>query len=103
LWQAVVKGGAELVLNGHRHLYERFTPMDAAGAADTATGAREIVVGTGGEDLEAFGAIKPTSQARAQSFGVLQLQLGPAGYTLRFVGLTGTVLDQGSGTCHGKP
>ena len=103
LWQAVVSGGAELVLNGHRHLYERFTTMDAAGAPDATTGAREIVVGTGGNDLEAFGAIKPTSEARVQAFGVLQLQLGPAGYAFRFVGIDGTVLDQGSGTCHAKP
>jgi len=100
LWQAVVNGGAELVINGHRHLYERFTTMDAAGTADAATGAREIVVGTGGEDLEAFGAIKPTSEARSQSFGVLQLQLGSAGYSFRFVNSSGTVLDHGSGTCH---
>jgi hypothetical protein len=103
LWEAVVKGGAELVLNGHRHHYERFTSMDAGGAADAATGVREIVVGTGGEDLETFGAIKPTSQARAQSFGVLELQLGSAGYTFRFVDLDGTVVDEGSGTCHGRP
>ena len=103
LWQAVVQGGAELVVNGHRHVYERFTTMDSVGAPDPVAGVREIVVGTGGEDLESFGAMKPTSEARAQTFGVLQLQLGSAGYTFRFVGINGTVLDQGSGTCHGKP
>lgn len=103
LWQAVIAGGADLVLNGHRHQYERFTTMDATGAPSPAAGAREIVVGTGGDDLEAFGAIKPTSEARVQAFGVLQLQLGQTGYTFRFVGIDGTVLDQGSGTCHAAP
>ena len=68
LWQAVVAGGADLVLNGHRHQYERFAAMGAAGTA-SATGAREIVVGTGGDDLEAFGAVKATSEARVQAFG----------------------------------
>ena len=102
LWQAVVAGGADVVLNGHRHQYERFTTMDAAGAPNAA-GTREIVVGTGGDDLEAFGAIKPTSEARVQAFGVLQLQLGPTGYTLRFVGTDGVVLDQADGTCHATP
>jgi hypothetical protein len=101
LWRAVVQGGADLVLNGHRHQYERFTTMDADGQPDPTAGVREIVVGTGGEDLESFGAINPTSEARAQSFGVLQLHLGTTGYTFRFVGINGTVLDQGSGTCHG--
>ncbi len=93
----------ELVLNGHRHLYERFATMNAAGGPDSVTGAREIVVGTGGDNMDAFGTLEPTSQARAVSFGVLQLQLGPSGYTFRFIGINGTVLDQGSGSCHGKP
>jgi hypothetical protein len=102
LWQAVVAGGADLVLNGHRHHYERFTTMGATGAP-SAGGARQIVVGTGGDDLEAFGAVKATSEARVQAFGVLQLQLTPTGYTFRFMGIDGMVLDQGSGTCHAEP
>jgi hypothetical protein len=103
LWQAAVAGGVDLVLNGHRHQYERFTTMDAAGAPTAAAGAREIVVGTGGDDLEAFGPVKPTSEARVLAFGVLELQLGSTGYTFRFVGIDGIVLDHGSGTCHATP
>ena len=100
LWRAVVEGGADLVLNGHRHHYERFAAMDAAGSSDPASGAREIVVGTGGNDIEPFGAVEPTSQVRVQAFGVLELTLSATGYAFRFVGIDGALLDQGDGSCH---
>jgi hypothetical protein len=99
LWQAAVAGGVDLILNGHRHLYERFAPADASGRPDS-SGAREIVVGTGGEDLEAFGAASPSSEVRLSAFGVLQLTLTPAAYTFRFVDISGHVGDQGGGSCH---
>ena len=43
--------GAELVLAGHDHHYERFAPQDGSGQADAAHGVREIIVGTGGAEL----------------------------------------------------
>ncbi|MFL5760314.1 MAG: metallophosphoesterase family protein, partial [Thermomicrobiales bacterium] len=48
MWQDLYDAGAEIVLSGHDHDYERFAPMDASGAADQANGIREFVVGTGG-------------------------------------------------------
>ena len=51
----VVAGGVDLVLNGHRHQYERFAAIGAGGSSNPARSAREIVVGTGGNDLEPFG------------------------------------------------
>ena len=38
LWALLYQHGAELVLSGHHHHYERFTRMDANGNADPATG-----------------------------------------------------------------
>jgi hypothetical protein len=101
LWTAAVAGGVDLVLNGHRHQYERFAPMDASGSVAPAGGTREIVVGTGGNDIEAFGASARGSEVRIGAFGVLELTLGAAGYSFRQLGIDGTVLDQGSGSCHG--
>jgi hypothetical protein len=100
LWSAVVAGGADLVLNGHRHHYERFAPMDAGGASDPARGAREIVVGTGGNDLEGFGPPAAGSEVRVASFGVLELRLSLTAYSFRLIGIDGSVLDQGNGSCH---
>src|SRR5204863_673578 len=55
LWQTLYDYGAELVLSGHDHDYERFAPQNASGQADPSFGVREIVVGTGGAALSGFG------------------------------------------------
>ena len=62
LWSALADAGAEMVLTGHDHLYERFDPQTAAGVAD-AQGIREFVVGTGGRSLYAFGTPHANSVA----------------------------------------
>ena len=54
LWDALYAAGADLVLDGHDHDYERFAPQDPDGRADAARGITEIVAGTGGAELEAF-------------------------------------------------
>src|SRR6266508_618024 len=85
LWKILYEAGAELVLNGHEHNYERFAPMNAAGEADPA-GLREIVVGTGGRNHYEFGTILPTSEVHDSStFGVLKLTLRATGYDWEFV------------------
>ena len=43
-WQVLYEHGAEIVLNGHEHLYERFEPMDPDGDPD-ATGRHPAVYG----------------------------------------------------------
>ncbi len=101
LWQILYAAGAELVINGHEHNYERFAPMNATGQADP-LGLREFVVGTGGRNHYSFGTILPNSQVHDDtSFGVLKLTLHPGSYDWQFVPATGnTFTDNGSGTCH---
>ncbi|MDP2675361.1 MAG: hypothetical protein Q8Q00_10695 [Dehalococcoidia bacterium] len=48
IWNDLYDYGADVVLAGHTHLYERFAPLDSAGQPDPAYGIREFVVGTGG-------------------------------------------------------
>lgn len=101
-WTDLYNAGAEIVLNGHDHDYERFAPQTAYGKADPNHGIREFVVGTGGKSLRPFHKIKPNSQLRSDTFGVLALTLKPGGYTWRFLPIKGsTFTDSGSGTCHG--
>ena len=47
-WDALNAAGADLVVNGHDHDYERFVPLDPAGQPDADRGIRQIVAGTGG-------------------------------------------------------
>jgi len=105
LWQALYDYGADLVIAGHEHLYERFAPQTPAGAADPAFGIRQITVGTGGRDHSKFGTPAPNSEVRnAFAFGVISLTLHPDSYDWRFVPVPGhTFTDQGTGLCHGAP
>jgi acid phosphatase type 7 len=102
LWTALYEAGAEVVLVGHEHNYERFAPLDPLGAVDPARGVREFVVGTGGRSHYGFGPPLPGSEARnSDSFGVLQLTLRPTGYTWRFLPAPGSSFqDSGTGSCH---
>src|ERR1700689_225505 len=51
-WQLLYKYGADLVLNGHDHLYARYRPLNPSGNYDPNKGIREFIVGTGGETLD---------------------------------------------------
>jgi len=104
LWQALYSAGAELVLNGHAHIYQRFGPQDPNGNADSRWGIREFVVGTGGKSLGDLGPTQPNLEFRDNTqFGVIQLALHPNGYDWTFVSDAGQVRDLGSGGCHGAP
>ena len=102
-WQALYDAGAEIVLSGHDHDYERFAPQDAAAVRNDATGIREFVTGTGGAALRpGFAAIVANSEVRqATNNGVLKLVLGAGTYEWEFIPIAGqTYTDRGSGTCH---
>jgi hypothetical protein len=102
LWQALHEAGAEVVLSGHDHVYERFAPQDAQGVLDNTRGIRQFVVGTGGSNHYRFETIRPNSEVRnADTFGVLALTLGTGGYQWRFVPEPGKEFtDAGTGECH---
>jgi acid phosphatase type 7 len=100
-WDALHDAGAELVLNGHEHDYERFEPQDPGGQADPVGGLTEIVAGTGGGALKPFERSAPNSLVRiADTYGVLELTLRSSSWSYRFLATDGRVLDQGDGTCH---
>ena len=102
LWDDLYAANADLVLNGHKHQYERFAPQTPTGAPDPASGIREIIVGTGGESsVTPTNLIAPNSEVRAATFGVLKLTLSPGAYSWKFIPMSGlTFTDSGSGTCH---
>jgi acid phosphatase type 7 len=101
LWQMLYEAGAELVINGHDHLYERFAEMDATGAP-VSPGLREIIVGTGGGSLYEFDTLLPSSEVRDPStFGVLKLTLHIDRYDWEFIPMAGkSFTDRGTTHCH---
>ncbi len=102
LWDALYEAGADVVINGHDHDYERFAPQAPTGSADAGAGIREFVVGTGGTGLRSFSTVRANSEVRRTGvFGVLKLELKPTSYSWRFVPVSGnTWTDTGSASCH---
>jgi len=103
LWDTLYHRGADIVINGHDHDYERFAAQDPEGHRDAQHGIREFVVGSGGKNSHRqMGAAKPNSEARNDdAFGVLKLTLHSKGYDWEFVPEAGkTFKDSGSDSCH---
>jgi len=104
LWQDLYNGGADVVLNGDSHWYERFQPLNASGASDPTYGVRQFIVGTGGAGLDTPGAKIATSQAlNATTHGVIRLTLHNGSYGWQFVPDEGTFTDSGTANCHAAP
>jgi hypothetical protein len=100
-WDDLYEFGAEIVLNGHEHVYERFAPQTPSAVADPARGIRQFTVGTGGAGLYSFSTPQPNSEVRNNtSLGVLKLTLATNSYAWQFIPATGSFTDSGSGTCH---
>ncbi len=101
-WRALYDYGAEIVLAGHDHNYQRYAPLTPGGQPDEVRGIREFVVGTGGTEIYALRP--PTSVTEAQSdtgFGVLKMTLHAGSYDWEFLPVSaGGFTDKGSGTCH---
>jgi acid phosphatase type 7 len=95
LWTTLSRGGADVVLAGHDHHYERFAPFE---------GIRAFVVGSGGRSHYPvlWRLSRPKSVALDDdTYGVLKLTLGAEGYDWRFVPVAGsTYSDSGSSSCH---
>jgi hypothetical protein len=103
-WRLLNSHGAELVLSGHDHDYERFAPQDADGHASP-SGMREFVVGTGGYSLYTRTSSQPNSEVwEGRTWGVLRLTLKSSSYNWEFVPVDGQVFrDSGSAPCVAPP
>jgi hypothetical protein len=110
IWNDLVTAGADVVLSGHNHVYERFEPLGTAHAgSDTYQsptpqpgGVRLFVVGTGGRNHVPFASPPLTGEVVRDddTYGVLALTLRPTSYTWRFVPEAGGLFsDAGSSEC----
>ena len=101
-WNALYAYGADVVVNAHAHVYERFAPQDVWGRPDPVRGIRQFTVGSGGANHDRFVRVARNSQARSGAFGVLELTLEARSYRWRFLTApSGRLRDAGSARCHG--
>jgi len=105
IWQALNDYGADVVISGHEHNYERFAPQTPDGALNPDYGLRQFIVGTGGESHYQEGPFLDNSEAAdGDTYGVMKFTLRPAGYDWEFIPEErGRFRDSGGGTCHGPP
>jgi hypothetical protein len=102
LFTALYNGGADVLLVGHQHIYERFRPQNPSGGA-AANGVRQFIVGTGGRSQTTPASPPPAGSEKQNSgtFGVLKLTLHPTSYDFQFVPEAGkTFTDTGTQACH---
>jgi acid phosphatase type 7 len=100
-WRALYEAGADVIVNGHDHSYERFAPQDPSGRADSARGIRQFVVGTGGAGVYDFKSVQPQSEVRqTRTYGVIKFTLHADRYEWEFVPAAGMPFsDKGSAEC----
>jgi hypothetical protein len=99
LWSLLRAHHADVVVNGHAHVYERFRKQNAAGVADSG-GIRQFTAGTGGKSEYGFGTPLANSQVRIVGSGVLRLQLQADGYAWGFYDVARSVRDSGTTACN---
>ena len=103
IWRDLYQAGAEVVLGGHNHDYERFLQQAPDRALDPSGGIQEIVVGTGGKShIQLVRQPANTVVQNADTYGVLRVVLRPLGWDWEFVPAPGGsgFTDAGSGNCH---
>jgi len=103
-WNLLYAAHADIILNGHDHIYERFGLQSPSAVADP-NGIREFIVGTGGSNYTSIATVAANSQVRNDTtFGVLRLTLHPGTYDWQFVPEAGeTFTDSGTTACHASP
>ncbi len=104
VWKLLAQDKVTLVLNGHDHDYQRWTPMDGNGNPSP-NGVTEVIAGTAGHGIQTF----VTSDSRMlvgfdstnSQFGVLRLALNSTSASFEFVNTSSVVKDSGTITCQG--
>ena len=86
---AAAGAGADLILVGHKHRYERWDNLKGLHI-------RQLVVGTGGRSS---GTPAGNADAGFKGYGVARLDLSASSYTWQFIDVGGTVRDSGSDGC----
>ncbi|HEY6156408.1 MAG TPA: metallophosphoesterase [Gemmatimonadales bacterium] len=110
-WDTLYAHGADVILSGHEHNYERFAPQTPDSVADPVNGIREFVAGIGGGGYDTLATTtRANSEVSTTEHGVLKLTLTPGFYHWEFIPTSGplgeldpstfTFTDSGTASCH---
>jgi Calcineurin-like phosphoesterase len=94
-WQLLLDHGADLVISGHTHRYERLSRMLRNGTVSS-NGMRQFIVGTGGVDNMPILTVHPHSEKQLITHGMFKLWLYQNHYEWQFLDMSGIVQDSGS-------
>ncbi|HEY5678141.1 MAG TPA: metallophosphoesterase, partial [Myxococcales bacterium] len=91
-WAALHAAHADVILQGHDHVYERYPALAANGVLDS-SGPISFVVGTGGRDNGGCHAATPSpAVCVGDTFGVLKLTLRPTSWEYDFTSVAHTAV-----------
>jgi len=92
LWQILYDNGADVILNGHDHRYERLARIGPNDNKDLTNGMRPIIAGTGGDPGTGTTATnEPNSEIKIfGTAGVLKMDLSDGYYSWAFIATDGT-------------
>jgi calcineurin-like phosphoesterase family protein len=101
VWKILYEKGADVVVNSHDHVYERFAPLNANGKPDPERGMRLFLVGTGGGGVYKLKKVAQYSEVQDNStYGVLKFTLNKGNYAWQFIPMAGQKFtDSGSAPC----
>jgi hypothetical protein len=97
-WQVLQEHGAEFVISGHAHRWERFRRKLHDGRVSN-DGIRQFVVGTGGVLVRGIVSQHPDSERVVTEKGVVRFDLYPDHYEWTFTNEWGAVRDRGTQSC----
>jgi hypothetical protein len=105
LWQVLYDAGADVIVQGHDHNYQRFAPLTPTGVPDPVNGIRSWVAGMGGRSHYGFSTpISHTEAYNTSTYGLLKFILSTDGsdsYAWEFVPVAGqSYTDSGTAACH---
>lgn len=101
-WDLLYEYGADVIVNGHSHIYERYAPQNPDLKIDYESGLVQFIVGTGGAFFEDLKTIQANSQAKiTQTHGILVFELYEDRYDWGFLPVDGvSFFDSGTMYCH---
>jgi predicted phosphodiesterase len=101
-WQILQDHGAEFIISGHVHRYERFRKLVRTGlrtGAPSSQGIRQFAMGTGGGNLYDVTSVDPNCEKNIIARGIVRFDLHSDRYEWTFTDTNGVVRDKGSELC----